>query len=127
MKGRFIIFLLLLLPVLVLSQRQKVLVFHSYHQGLQWTDNVNTGIQQAFGPVEDSVELFFEYLDRKRNLSEPYYQELKKLYDIKLNDESFDLILAVDNDALEFVVKNRQEYFGEVPVVFCGINNYHPN
>lgn len=127
MKGRFIIFLLLALPALALSQRQKVLVFHSYHQGLQWTDNVNKGIQQAFGPVEDSVELFFEYLDRKRNLSEPYHRELKKLYDIKLNDESFDLILAVDNDALEFVVKNREAYFSDVPLVFCGINNYHPD
>lgn len=125
MKEKLIILLVLLIPLLVPAQRKKVVVFHSYNQGLTWTDNVNRGIHRAFEPVEDSVELFFEYLDRKRNLNQDYFEGLEKLYAIKLKGTSFDLVITSDNDALDFVLRNRQQYFGETPVVFCGINNFN--
>lgn len=127
MKGKLIILLVFFIPLLVQAQRKKVLVFHSYNEGLTWTDNVNKGIHRAFKPVEESVELFFEYLDRKRNLNQDYFEGLEKLYEIKLKGTSFDLVITSDNDALDFVLRNRKKYFGETPVVFCGINNYSPS
>ncbi|MCG8578891.1 MAG: hypothetical protein MI866_03185, partial [Bacteroidales bacterium] len=45
---------------------KKVLVLHSYHQGLEWTDNVTDGIKQTMLSHEDEVDLYFEYLDSKR-------------------------------------------------------------
>jgi len=83
MKGKLIILLVFFIPLLVQAQRKKVLVFHSYNEGLTWTDNVNKGIHRAFKPVEESVELFFEYLDRKRNLNQDYFEGLEKLNEIK--------------------------------------------
>lgn len=127
MKEKLIILFIFLLPLLLNAQRKKVIVFHSYNEGLTWTDNVNKGLHRAFEPVADSVELFFEYLDRKRNLNQDYFEGLEKLYEIKLKGASFDLVITSDNDAMDFVLRNRQKYFGETPVVFCGINNYKPS
>ncbi len=122
---RILLFLILvILPFAGKSERQKVLVFHSYHQGLEWTDNVTRGIKKAFKQEQDSVELFFEYLDRKRNLSDAYYQELKRLYELKLAGDVFDVIIVSDNDALEFVLEQRPLFHNQTPIVFCGINNF---
>lgn len=121
---KILLLLIILIPFSGWSQRKKVLVFHSYHQGLQWTDNVNKGVHRVFAPVKDSVEIFYEYLDRKRNLSQPYYEGLESLYKIKLQQESFDVVLISDNDALAFALRNRKQYFGDTPLVFCGINNF---
>lgn len=124
MKYYLLIITGVLLALAAEGQRKKVLVLHSYHQGLQWTDNVNRGIREGFAAFKDSVEIFYDYLDRKRNLSSTYYERLEELFSLKLKDETFDLVLVCDNDALQFVSTNRQAYFGNVPVVFCGINNY---
>ena len=56
---KILLLLIFLIPLTGWCQRKKVLVFDSYHQGLEWTDNVNKGIHRAFAPVSDSVELFF--------------------------------------------------------------------
>lgn len=124
MQRILILSLFFLIPFLGKSERKKVLVFHSYHQGLEWTDNVTRGIKKAFESKQDSVELFFEYLDRKRNLSDAYYEELERLYELKLAGETFDVIIVSDNDALEFVLDQRSRFLSETPVVFCGINNF---
>lgn len=120
----FIFFSILFIHFTVSAERKGVLIFHSYHSGLEWTDNINRGIHQAFIPTKDSVELFFEYLDRKRNLGEDYYAQLEELYKNKIRNIQYDVIIACDNDALDFVIKHRNEHFKDIPIVFCGINNY---
>ena len=48
-----------------LSQK-RVLVLHSYHQGFTWTDDISKGIQSAFAPYADQVELIYEFMDTRR-------------------------------------------------------------
>ena len=120
------LFLLLLLTcqLLAFANRKSVLIFHSYHSGLEWTDNITKGIKRVFTPANDSIELYFEYLDRKRNLEEDYYQQLEKLYQLKTQNSTYDVVIACDNVALDFTLKHRNSYFKDTPIVFCGINNY---
>ncbi len=49
------------------ARKQKILVLHSYHQGLEWTDNISSGIQTVFEPLDKDYEIYYEYLDTKRN------------------------------------------------------------
>jgi len=97
---------------------------HSYHQGLQWTDNVNSGIQEVMDSLGNQFELDYEYLDTKRNPSLEYLNKIIELYDLKLQKERYDAIIVSDNNALSFVKDHRQKYFQNTPIIFCGINHF---
>ncbi len=56
------------------ERKMKILVLHSYHQGLEWTDNITSGIQQVFAPLHDAYEVHYEYLDTKRNTGKAVQQ-----------------------------------------------------
>ena len=121
--------LISILTILFLSkqvngERKKVMVLHSYHMGLEWTDSVTKGIEQAFIDCNDDIEVFYEFLDIKRNLSEDYSDHLKSIYEIKLKDIKLDVVITCDNYALDFSLKNRLRLFKSTPIVFCGINNF---
>lgn len=105
-------------------ERKKILVLHSYHQGLKWTENVNRGIQEVMDSLGNKFELDYEYLDTKRNPSNEYLDKLIELYDLKLQGEKYDAIIVSDNNALSFVKNHGEKYFSNTPIVFCGINHY---
>ncbi|BAX81433.1 ABC transporter substrate binding protein [Labilibaculum antarcticum] len=105
-------------------ERKKILVLHSYHQGLKWTDNVNRGIQEVMDSLGNKFELDYEYLDTKRNPSAEYLNKIIELYDLKLQREKHDAIIVCDNNALSFVKDHGGKYFKNTPIVFCGINHY---
>lgn len=106
------------------AKRKKILVLHSYHQGLTWTENVNRGIQEVVDSIGDVFELDYEYLDTKRNPSPEYLDKLIELYDLKLENTRYDAIIVSDNNALSFVKANGHKYFKDTPIVFCGINHF---
>jgi len=105
--------------------RQKVLVLHSYHHGLKWTDDITKGIQECFNPYKLQFELYYEYLDTKRNTGKQYMQNLYQIEKGKLLNTEFSLVLIADNNALTFVKEHGKELLGNIPMVFCGINNFN--
>jgi hypothetical protein len=56
--------------------KKRVLVLHSYHQGLEWTDNITRGIQSSFSPYQKQYEIHYEYLDTKRNTGQAYTKQM---------------------------------------------------
>ena len=123
----FFFFLVLILPCSALAVPPNVLVLHSYHPGLSWTDTLNAGIQETFAAEMPEALLWVEYLDTKRNTDTSYLALQAALLEHKLADSVFNLILATDNDALDFVLTYRRTIFRSAPVVFCGINNFRPD
>lgn len=121
----FILFLLLFLSNESSATKDKVLVLHSYHQGLKWTDDISLGILEVFKKREN-VELHFEYLDTKRNVESAYMTELTQLYEAKLNNIPYKVIIVSDNNAFDFVKKHRNSFFKGIPVIFTAINDYSP-
>lgn len=101
---------------------QSVLVLHSYHQGMQWTDSITNGIQNVLRPQEEQIDIFYEYLDSKRYWDSSYTEQKKIFYRKYKNRRSFDVIICVDDNALDFLMQNRDSLFEKIPVVFCGIN-----
>jgi len=104
---------------------RNILVIHSYHHGLGWEDNISEGIKDTFDSEE--FEIFFEYLDGKRNYGEEYFKSLAPLYKQKAKTTNFEAIIVCDNIALDFIIKYGPEFLPEIPVVFCGINNFDKN
>jgi len=119
-------FLLILMSAKCFAQVddvKKVLILHSYHQGLEWTDDVSDGIKQVMQEQELEVDLFFEYLDSKRYPDSLHFNLIQSYLRKRDIQTQFDLIITVDDDALRFLIQNRNELYKNIPVVFCGVNN----
>ncbi len=102
----------------------RVLVIHSYNQEFKWTKQIMTGIKSVFDNSDINVDLKTEYMDTKFHKPEKLFPVLQKLYAVKYHKTQPDLIISSDNNALNFLLKNRKKLFPHIPVVFCGINNY---
>jgi ABC-type uncharacterized transport system substrate-binding protein len=121
-------YIILLLCILFFSnyshaEKKKILVLHSYHQGLNWTDNITRGMQSVFNKYDD-LEIQYQYMDTKRNSHPAYLEEFAKLYEIKHHNIPFKVIIASDNNALEFARKYQNKFFKNIPIVFASIDQY---
>jgi len=101
-----------------------VLVLHSYHAGLAWTDSVQKGIEQAVHDSGPDVTLQVEYLDALRfaNRLAEIKAEFKHMLQIKLQGRLPQAIVVSDNTAFEFLLAERDSLAPGVPILFCGIN-----
>lgn len=119
--------LVLTCPVLgrVGEPLKRILVLNSYHETYVWSDRVMDGIESVFAS-EEGVELFISYMDTKHVSDEEYFRKLSELYAHKFRQVQFDAIVSSDDNALNFLLQYRDELFPEVPVFFCGINDFNP-
>jgi len=104
------------------SEKKNVLILNSYHQGYKWTDDEVHGILNGLFPEQGNIKIYIEYMGTKWTLSSGYFIELCTLYKKKFSSIKFDVIITTDDDAFNFLKKYRDDVFGSVPVVFCGIN-----
>ncbi|MFO1435754.1 MAG: EAL domain-containing protein [Gammaproteobacteria bacterium] len=107
------------------ADTKRVLVLNSYHEGYHWTDRIMGGIHSVMDPQRD-VELFIHYMDAKRVSDETQIQLLHDLLKHEYQSQKMDIIIGTDDHALDFLLKYRDELFPGVPVIFNGINDYHP-
>ncbi len=132
--GRTIAFILLLVLVSAFSpgvaqaatpQKQvKILVLHSYHKGLGWTDSISQGIEAALDKSHIFYELFYEFLDSKRISDDEHIANLVSLLRHKYANKTFDAIILSDDFAFTFMLKYHDDLFSDTPVVFCGVNYF---
>lgn len=123
--------LLLLVAMLFLVQGKShagetfsVLLLHSYHQGYEWTDGINRGILSELDASKyANYEIYVEYMDTKRYKPKDLFSALVRVYRQKYQEKKFDVIIASDDNALGFIMENRQVLFQDAPVVFCGVNS----
>lgn len=103
-----------------------VLYINSYGITFPWADSVTAGILNVFMERND-VQLFVEHLDAKR-FGKDDFDELYSLFLRKYRHINFDVAIASDNDALDFLIEYGDSLIPDIPVAFCGINNpedYH--
>jgi PAS domain S-box-containing protein len=103
---------------------QHVLVLHAYHQGYQWTDNIQSGLAEALARLVPQAMVHVEYMDTKRQAPEKSFPPLAEFYAKKYAGFRPDVILASDDNALDFLLAHRDRLFPGSPVVFCGVNDY---
>ena len=106
------------------SHPQRVLVLHSYHAGYQWTDNIQAGIAKALAHHDPDVYVSVEYMDTKRITTERAFPYLHSYFAAKYAEHPPSVILATDDNAVDFLLRYRDELFPGASIVFCGVNDY---
>ena len=120
---KILILTLILLSFLKANEPKEVLLLHSYHKGYIWSDDISKTIEKNFKGNEN-IELTTVYMDTKRVADPSYLDQLARLYKHQFQKRNFDLILASDNNAFDFVINYHDFLFKDLPVLFCGINNF---
>jgi len=126
----YLTFVLTLAPGVSFSDNdnsvKRVLIINAYHEGYHWTDRIMDGIRSVFDGQE-GIEIFVDYLDTKRCSDDRYFSQLRDLFAYKYHSLEFDAIVSSDDHALNFLLKYRQDIFPDIPVFFCGINDFQPD
>ena len=104
--------------------KKNILLLHSYHSGMTWVENINNAVNHILQSQSNNYIIYTEYMDTKRHNSKEYDASLKEIYLTKYKNIKFDIILSSDNNAFDFLIKNRNDIFGNVPVSFCGVNGF---
>ena len=120
---KIILFSLLFITFLFANKPKEVLLLHSYHKGYIWSDDISKTIEKELKNFED-IELTTVYMDTKRVADPIYLDQLAKLYKQQFQKRNFDLIIASDNNAFDFAINYHTYLFEDLPVLFCGINNF---
>ncbi|GAB6041881.1 hypothetical protein JCM17961_25560 [Endothiovibrio diazotrophicus] len=106
-----------------------VLLIHSYHAGMPWTDAQNRGFADALRADGRVIDLHVEYLDslRHRDRKEAMRGLLLRTLVAKFRGHPPAVIAVTDNNALDFILDERPKFAPGVAVVFCGINGLDPD
>jgi len=105
-------------------ETKQVLILHSYHRELGWTDSISKGIDETFDNSEYQIETFTEYMDTKRIFNEKYLGDFAALLKYKYRNHQFDVIISSDDHAFQFLRSHHDSIFPNTPVVFCGVNYF---
>lgn len=125
LRGSLCILFLLITPSLLPADQEKksVLYLNSYHNGYHWSDGLLAGVRSILNESSYKVDLQIEYMDAKKFNYDIISKNLHALYKEKFKNETFDIIILSDNDALNFVNQHREDLFSNIPAVFCGVND----
>lgn len=101
---------------------KRVLFIASYHPAFPTFHNQIRGLQSVLSPA--GVDLDVEFLDAKRfpdaASQDRYFEYLsKKLISI----DPYDVVISADDMALRFILKHRDDFFIDTPIVFFGVND----
>jgi len=113
-------------PATAKTTQPEVLILNAYHQGEDWSDNQLSGILPALKKVYPYLVPSIEHLDTKRFPKSQHLLFIKQYLKNKYQGKEFDIIMTLDNSALDLMLKYRSELFPNVPIVFTGVNGYSP-
>jgi ABC-type uncharacterized transport system substrate-binding protein len=101
--------------------KERILVISSYSQEFPTIDGQLEGLFSALPKSEYHLDI--EYMDSKRFYTEEHLQRFQEGLEYKLSQlDPYDLVIAGDDNALQFVMDNRA-LFQDIPVVFYAIND----
>ncbi len=108
------------------SPNKIILQISSYTGDMAWGDEMQRAVGRPYD-VGTNVEKYLVSLDALRFGSDTFYKRslintIHRSFLVKIPD----VIIATDDEALEFVKQFYNTTFFNTPVVFGGINNYSP-
>ena len=65
-----------------------------------------------------SLDYYSEYIDQARFPDAHYNEAFRNFLHLKYRDVNFDVVIAIQDTAVQFVAQNRQDLFPITPVVF---------
>ncbi len=113
-------------PTAIPRPEPRVVVLSSYHPGDAWSDEVLAGLLAGLKTRYPDEVPEVEFLDAKRFPGPDHLAFLKDTLARKYRGRAPDLLIAVDNPALDLLRAHPTDLFPGVPVVFAGINGFEP-
>ncbi len=107
------------------ADSRQVLLITSYHQGDNWTDSLVDGMLELL-LKRPEINLAIENMDVRRNPGQEHLDYVSQCLLNKYQHQPQDLIIVADDAAFNFILESRDNLFPGTPVVFCGVNNFHP-
>ncbi|MCM0647338.1 EAL domain-containing protein [Clostridium swellfunianum] len=104
------------------AENINILVLHSYNEGFSWTKSISKGISSIFDENSTNMNIKYDYMDLKETSNADYLDNFFNLQKMKYSHIKFDVIIASDNGAMDYLLKYGDKLFPNTPVVFCGIN-----
>ncbi len=105
--------------------RHDILVVHSYHCGLSFSNMVNQGISQVLlAKDRNDIELHVEYLDGLHLENETRLQVARHYFKNKFKSQRPTAVIGVGDLAYFFLTKFHNEIFPATPLVFCGLSEF---
>ncbi len=102
----------------------RVLILNSYHHGFAWSDAEQAGFLERLEEAYPAIDVPIEYLDTRRFPEPSAGERVKSFLAAKYRGAAFALVVALDNPALQMLIRFRAELFPETPVVFAGISDF---
>jgi PAS domain S-box-containing protein len=103
-----------------------VLCLLSYEINDRWTQAILHNLSDALSARPD-VKIFPEFLDARTQHGSGYLQAFETYLLQKYAKTDFRLAVTADDAAFDFFMKFRSRFRPELPVVFCGVNQFSPS
>jgi len=101
---------------------KRVLLISSYNPAFPTYYQQIQGIKSVI--KKENIIFDVEFMDSKRLYTKADKNNFKKYLKYKLEKlKTYDLIMCADDNALDFIEKNKTELFPRKPVIFFGVNN----
>jgi signal transduction histidine kinase len=101
------------------AQQKQVLVLYSTRRDAQIAVVGERELPRILDKgLNNEVDYYSEYIDRVRFPNPEYRAGFHDFVQVKYQGRRFDLVIAMDEVALEFVATNRTEFFPETPIVY---------
>lgn len=102
------------------SQRQDILVIHSYFSDYSWTNDVSEGMKQVFGG-QTNFKVHFHYMDTKRHPTEEFRRKSGAMTRQLIDAMKPKVIICIDDDA-QRLVGSYYKNSPDISVIFGGVN-----
>jgi signal transduction histidine kinase/ABC-type uncharacterized transport system substrate-binding protein len=99
-----------------------IILLNSYHSTFKWTKDLTQGVLEELQDNE-GYRVSIEFMDAKRFYQDDHLAAFKTYIKEKYKTIEVNGIICSDNHAFEFYLKYGKDIWGDVPVVFCGVNN----
>jgi ABC-type uncharacterized transport system substrate-binding protein len=104
----------------------RVLYINSYDREYKWSNDIERGLVKRLRNADRKIELSVEYLDGRRFPGTARNDLLAATLAAKYAGYRQDIVVVSDNFAFDFAIQHRKQLFPDLPIVFCGYNNFRP-
>lgn len=102
----------------------RVQMIASYHAGMAWSDAQIAGVRGQLQARNPPLEMQLDFLDTKHVVpNAQYYQLTEALLLAKYGTKPPAVLIAADDDALDFALLLRDKHFKGTPVLFSGVSS----
>ena len=111
--------------VLILNSHGNESNIISGYKSRDWTSEITASINSEFVDSKKNIDIKMQYMDSNDNFAEEYSQQLYNLYKAKYKNTKFDVVITLDDNAFNFLIKYGDSLFPNTPVVFSGVNTFN--